>query len=169
MPRPPLDAPRLPSLTHDTDFEHEDGSFGYDKDYLTNPAKPYEIEFKVLNPLDIQVQQDKQFQEVASVIELPTEQTAILLRFMRWNKEKLLEMYMENPEKVLEDAGLGPTFAEAPKTRTIPGFECEICYENGPSLQSYAMKCGHRYCADCYTQYLTQKVKEEGEANPRPK
>ncbi|ETN43100.1 uncharacterized protein HMPREF1541_02258 [Cyphellophora europaea CBS 101466] len=146
------------------DFEHEDGSFGYDKDYLTNPAKPYEIEFKVLNPLDIQVQQDKQFQEVASVIELPTEQTAILLRFMRWNKEKLLEMYMENPEKVLEDAGLGPTFAEAPKTRTIPGFECEICYENGPSLQSYAMKCGHRYCADCYTQYLTQKVKEEGEA-----
>lgn len=151
-------------LTNVTDFEQEDGSFGYDKDYLTNPAKPYEIEFKVLNPTDIQSQQDRQFQEVSSVIELPTEQTAILLRFMRWNKEKLLEQYMEDPDRVLEAAGLGPTFAETPKTKTVPNFECEICYEDSPSLQTYAMKCGHRYCAGCYTQYLTQKVKEEGEA-----
>ncbi|KPI34922.1 E3 ubiquitin-protein ligase dbl4 [Cyphellophora attinorum] len=148
----------------DGDFEPEDGSFGYDKDYLTNPAKPYEIEFKVLDPQEIKAQQDKQFEEVSSVLELPPEQTAILLRHMRWNKEKLLESYMEDPERVLEAAGLGLTFAAAPQTKTVPGFECEICYEDGPSLQTYAMKCGHRYCADCYTQYLTQKVKEDGEA-----
>ena len=26
------------------------------------------------------------------------------------------------------------------------------------------MKCEHRFCADCYRQYLTQKIKEEGES-----
>ena len=26
------------------------------------------------------------------------------------------------------------------------------------------MKCGHRYCVDCYRQYLAQKIKDEGEA-----
>ena len=44
------------------DFEQDqDGSFGYDKDYLTNPSKPYEVESKVLSPADIQSQQDRQF------------------------------------------------------------------------------------------------------------
>lgn len=112
----------------------------------------------------MQSQQDKQFQEVSSIIELPIEQTAILLRFMRWNKEKLLENYMEDPDRVLEAAGLGATFTEKPQTKAVQGFVCEICYEDEPTLQTYAMKCGHRYCADCYKQYLTQKVKEEGEA-----
>jgi ariadne-1 len=31
-------------------------------------------------------------------------------------------------------------------------------------LASFALKCGHRYCVDCYQQYLTQKIQEEGEA-----
>ena len=152
-------------LTSDQEFEQDqDGSFGYDKDYLTNSAKPYEVEFKVLSPADIQVQQDQQFKEVSSIIELPPEQTAILLRFTRWNKEKLIESYMDNQDKILEAAGLGPTFAEAPRTKAVKGFTCEICYEDEPGLQSYAMKCEHRYCATCYSQYLSQKVKDEGEA-----
>ena len=83
---------------------------------------------------------------------------------MRWNKEKLIELYMDNQEKVLEAAGLGPTFAATPLTKAVKGFTCEICYDDESGLQTYAMKCGHRYCAGCYSQYLTQKVKEEGEA-----
>ncbi|RMD41307.1 hypothetical protein DV735_g3835, partial [Chaetothyriales sp. CBS 134920] len=147
------------------DFDHEaDNTFGYDKDYLTNPAKPYEIDFKVLSPTDIESQQEKQFEEVSNILELPVEQAAILLRFMRWNKEKLIESYVDNPTKTLEAAGLGPSFSDAPRTKAVQGFECEICYEDGPGLMTYAMKCNHRYCADCYRQYLTQKVKEEGEA-----
>jgi len=31
-------------------------------------------------------------------------------------------------------------------------------------LSTFAMKCGHRFCVDCYQQYLAQKIKEEGEA-----
>jgi ariadne-1 len=147
------------------DFDQDqDGGFGYDKDILMSPHKPYEVEFRVLSPKDIQLQQDRQFQEVSSIIELPPEQVAILLRFARWNKEKLIESYMDHPEKVLEAAGLGADSAESPKTKTVQGFTCEICYEDGPDVQTYAMKCGHRYCVDCYTHYLTQKVKEEGEA-----
>ncbi|RMZ91801.1 hypothetical protein DV736_g979, partial [Chaetothyriales sp. CBS 134916] len=147
------------------DFDPEgDNTFGYDKDYLTNPAKPYEIEFKVLTPADIESQQEKQFHEVSSILELPAEQAAILLRFMRWNKEKLIECYVDNQAKVLEAAGLGPTFSEAPRTKAVKGFECEICYEDAPGLMTYAMKCNHRYCTGCYSQYLTQKVREEGEA-----
>ena len=146
------------------DFDEQETGFGYEKEILTNPSKPYEVEFKVLTPDDIQEQQNAQFEDVSSIIELPPEQTAILLRFMRWNQERLIESYMDNQKKVLDDAGLGPTFSETPKTSAVPGFTCEICFEDAPGLQTYALKCGHRFCADCYTNYLTCKIKEEGEA-----
>lgn len=141
-----------------------DDGFGHEKDLLINPQKPYEVEFRVLSPADIQAQQQQQFEEVSNIILLPPEQTAILLRYMRWNKERLIESYMDNEDKVLEDAGLGRTFADTPQTITVKGFECQICFEDSPRLKSYALKCGHRFCVDCYTNYLTEKVKTEGEA-----
>ena len=83
---------------------------------------------------------------------------------MRWNKERLIETYMDRQERILQDAGLGASFAKSPETIAVPGFTCGICYEDEPGLQTYAMICGHRYCIDCYRHYLTQKIKEEGEA-----
>lgn len=71
---------------------------------------------------------------------------------------------MDHPDKTLEDAGLGSTFAATPQTKVVPGFMCDICCEDGPGLQTYAMRCDHRFCVDCYRHYLAQKIKEEGEA-----
>ena len=122
------------------------------------------MEFQVLSPADIQARQKRQVEDVAPILGLPPESTAILLRFTRWNKEKLIESYMDRPDEVLEEAGLGPSFSGPPKTEAIRGFICEICYEDEPGLRSYAMKCDHRFCQDCYTHYLSQKIKDEGEA-----
>jgi ariadne-1 len=118
----------------------------------------------VLSPADINSSQQKQIDEVYQILGLPPESVAILLRYMRWNKEKLIETYMDKSDEILDDAGLGPSFAKEPKTEAVKGFTCEICYEDSPGLQTYAMICGHRYCVDCYSHYLSQKVKEEGEA-----
>ena len=126
--------------------------------------KPYEVDFRVLSPAEIHSSQQKQIDEVCQILGLPPESVAILLRYMRWNKEKLIETYMDKPDEVLQDAGLGPQFTMTPKTEMIKGFTCEICYEDGRRLETYAMICGHRYCVDCYSHYLVQKVKEEGEA-----
>ncbi len=126
--------------------------------------RPYEVEFRVLSPTDIQAIQQKQIDEVCQILGLPPESVAILLRYMRWNKEKLIETYMDKPEETLQEAGLGSQFTKAPRTERVRGFTCEICYEDGPDSETYAMICGHRYCVDCYSHYLSQKVKEEGEA-----
>ncbi len=73
-------------------------------------------------------------------------------------------MYMEKPEIVLESAGLGPESASIPSTEVMKDFTCDICCEDSPILETYALRCGHRYCVDCYRQYLAQKIKDEGEA-----
>lgn len=141
-----------------------DGGFSQDKDLVAKPRKPYEVDFKVLSPSDIEREQNQQINEVSLILGLPPESAAILLRFGRWNREKLIESYMDHPEETLEEAGLGTNFEGTPKTEVVPGFMCEICCEDGDDLETYAMRCRHRFCVDCYRHYLAQKIKEEGEA-----
>jgi ariadne-1 len=126
--------------------------------------KAYEVEFEVYGPQDIQDQQDRQIEDVSSVLVQPPESTAILLRHARWNKEKLIEAYMEKQDETLESAGLGTTSTGPVKTKSVRGFVCDICCEDAPGLETYAMRCGHRYCVDCFRHYLAQKIKDEGEA-----
>lgn len=149
-----------------SEFDEEDPDIGFSQDKDMKPKKKaYEIDFKVFSPADIQAHQDKQIDEVSAILGQPSESTAILLRHLRWNKERLIEAYMDKPEQVLENAGLGPDRGQAPKTRVIKGFICDICCEDAPGLETYALKCGHRYCVGCYRRYLAQKIKDEGEAS----
>jgi ariadne-1 len=78
----------------------------------------------------------------------------------------LIEEMMERREDVLEEAGLGESSeSDPPRLMKVPGFVCDICCEDDPQMDTFAMKCGHRFCADCYKQYLRTKIKDEGEAS----
>jgi ariadne-1 len=102
--------------------------------------------------------------EVGAILGQPSEDTAILLRYMRWNKERLIERYMEEPEKLQDAAGVESDVSSAFQTQLSRNFTCNICCEDDGEIETYALKCGHRYCADCYRHYLASKIKDEGEA-----
>jgi len=136
----------------------------HDKDFAVK-KKSYETDYKVYSPEDIQKSQQSQVNEVAMITEQPPEAAAILLRYSRWHKEKLIERYMEDQEKVLDDAGIGSSSRNTPpKIKKVANFTCQICYDDSPNLDTFAMKCNHRFCVDCYRHYVTQKISEEGEA-----
>lgn len=127
--------------------------------------KAYEVDFTVYDPDDIQSHQDKQIQEVANILSQPPQAAAILLRYFRWKKEELIDKYFQDTDKVLEDAGLGQDAdAHPPRVEKVPGFMCDICCEDDADLETFAMRCGHRFCVDCYKHYLEGKIKDEGEA-----
>ena len=141
-----------------------DDDFGtHDKD-IKPGKKVYEVDFRVYGPQDIQKQQDQQVEEVSAILVQPPEATAILLRYARWNKERLIDMYMDRQEEILKDAGLGNSPAELPRIVTLDDFSCDICCDSEPQMETFAMRCGHRFCVNCYRQYLVQKIREEGEA-----
>ncbi|KAL8768453.1 MAG: hypothetical protein Q9209_005359 [Squamulea sp. 1 TL-2023] len=150
----------------DDNFEDDEPDMGFsqDKDLMKPRRKAYEVDYKIYRPDEIIAQQNKQIEEVSTILGQPSEASAILLRHLRWNKERLIESYMDRPESVLEKAGLGPDGGRAPKIEPVRGFTCTICFEDEPGAQTYGMKCGHRYCVDCYRQYLAQKIQAEGEA-----
>jgi ariadne-1 len=150
----------------ESDLDVDEAELGFDsqaKD-LKSGKKSYEVDYKVYSPKEIQEHQDKQIEDVSAILGQPAESTAILLRHARWNKERLIENYMDRRDDVLEAVGLGVSNSSSPAVKQVKGFTCDICCEDSPNLNTFAMKCGHRFCVDCYTQYLSQKIKEEGEA-----
>ncbi|TDZ21650.1 E3 ubiquitin-protein ligase dbl4 [Colletotrichum orbiculare MAFF 240422] len=147
------------------DFDDEpDADLDLIKDSDTKKKVAYDISYKVYEPKDIQRQQDDMIDEVNMILDIRKEDVAILLRHFRWNKERLIEDYMDSSNKVLEAAGLASKVSGPPKLEAVPGFMCDICCEDEDGLQTFALKCGHRYCVDCYRHYLNQKIREEGEA-----
>ena len=154
------------SLWPDSDIDIDENDIGFesqDKD-IKSGRQAYEVDFIVYGPEQIQSHQDNQIKEVSSILGQPAEAAAILLRHARWNKERLIESYMDKMEEVLESAGLGESTSEPPKIEKLKGFVCDICCEDEPGLDTFAMKCSHRFCVDCYKHYLATKIKDEGEA-----
>jgi ariadne-1 len=134
-------------------------------DKIIQVQKPaYEVDYSCFSPPDIDASQSRLITEVKDVLGQPPEATAILLRYFRWNREKLIEAYMEHQADVLESAGLGDDEASKCRLQKIPGFGCDICCDDDPDISTFALTCGHRYCVGCYTTYVVTKIKNEGNA-----
>jgi ariadne-1 len=150
----------------DFDDDVDDGDDVYEsQDKSVKPGSfSFEVDHHSLSPRDIENAQTSLIKEVKDVLGQPPESTAILLRYFRWNRERLIEQYMDDQPEVLEAAGLGTDASSAAKLSKVPGFECEICYSNAPDALTFALKCDHRFCVDCYRQYVEGKVKNDAEA-----
>ncbi|KAF8461121.1 hypothetical protein BDZ91DRAFT_772952 [Kalaharituber pfeilii] len=143
------------------DEDYEDEPFlKYDKPQ----RKSYEVDFRVFSDTEIHKIQTEQIEEVCNILGLSAEQCGVLLRHFKWQKERLIEQYLNNPEEVLEGAGLTASDERPPKIEKVAGFVCDICCDDEPDVETFALKCNHRYCRNCYQAYLEQKIKGEGES-----
>ena len=130
-----------------------------------NARRAHEVEFQPHSISDIRTTQETQIANVAAVCFIDPTQAAILLRHHRWNKEKVIESYMDDPERTLKKAGIVNDDSGEHRIQHVEGFECEICFDDEDSQQSYALQCGHRACTTCWGMYLSKKIKEEGESS----
>ncbi|CAG8503311.1 10179_t:CDS:2, partial [Scutellospora calospora] len=151
------------------DVDNEEEVFA-DEDVFTDVVaekdrkKSYEVDFKVHSVEGIVKNQDEEVAHVSNILGIQKQHAATLLRHFRWNKERLIERYMDDSGEVLQKAGVITDDSRIPKFVKKPGFICEICCDDDEDLETLALSCGHRYCRTCYEHYLTQKIKEEGES-----
>jgi ariadne-1 len=75
---------------------------------------------------------------------------------------------MDAPEKTLQQAGVASTKDAKASVKTAKDvsddFMCDICCDDDPDMKTIGVSCGHRFCTTCYTHYLAQKIREEGES-----
>jgi len=117
--------------------------------------------FEVLTEDSIIKDSKSMIEEVAQLCGIPTSAvSAALLRHFKWNKEKLIESYLEDPKKTCIEAGMTSFDLEKPFQNANQPYGCLICFEEMPTGKTFSLNCGHRYCKECWRSYLEVKVNE---------
>ncbi|KAJ2355872.1 hypothetical protein IWW50_003072 [Coemansia erecta] len=125
--------------------------------------KPWEVDFTVYDIDGLRAKEEAITSRLESMLALSRETTTLLLHEFLWKEEPLLESFLTDKGRTLARVGL----PESPQPLQLePGdedFECEICYLGDSDMKFLRLSCGHRFCSDCYTMYLSGKV-QEGES-----
>ncbi|CEP13137.1 hypothetical protein [Parasitella parasitica] len=139
-----------------------------DKAYFDEPEDSIkELVFATKDADKLRIMQANTIRQVSSLLAISDQCSTIMLHHFSWNKEKLIEKYIEDPDKVLAEAGLivPPGSVNSQNQGPDTSFECEICYSDEAGLETTSLACGHLFCTDCYSYYLTEKIKQGDSTN----
>ena len=112
--------------------------------------------------------------EVSSITQIPTTTIRILLNHFKWDKEKLMERYYtEDQETMFEEAQVISPNRSREKAESLRAqrptsagtasvLDCDICCLSLPRQMMTGLECGHLFCTQCWTEYLTTKIIDEG-------
>ncbi|KAI0630045.1 RING-5 domain-containing protein [Trametes polyzona] len=169
-----------------------DGFGGDFKVGARNERKIYEVEYSPLSQVDVEKIMQADIDHISSIFGVEPPVAALLLRSMEWNKEKLIEKYMDNASAVAVAAGVelppppkpstsrqsttgpqrttrrSPSAPKSPKgKRASPPVEeapsvCPICFDD-TQTEFLALLCDHKFCATCWKEYIVSKVRTEAE------
>eukprot|EP00012_Vannella_robusta_P013980 CAMPEP_0206210078 /NCGR_PEP_ID=MMETSP0166-20121206/17308_1 /ASSEMBLY_ACC=CAM_ASM_000260 /TAXON_ID=95228 /ORGANISM="Vannella robusta, Strain DIVA3 518/3/11/1/6" /LENGTH=660 /DNA_ID=CAMNT_0053631633 /DNA_START=718 /DNA_END=2697 /DNA_ORIENTATION=+ len=132
-------------------------------------------DYTCLTEADIIAEQSREIQEVSEILSVSESAAITLLKHFKWNRDKLMTSYFDNPDKVLEDAGVGeeslvvsvPNNHDPQEQQVVKNepsdaeIECTICSMDVLSNEMYSLQsCGHSFCEDCWRMYLTIQIKE---------
>lgn len=131
--------------------------------------------YRIVDCSDIQDQIDQTLEEMAELLDLDHDQVLALLVDFRWGKERLIEQYYEDSERVMIKAGLmlspkdssGEAKKDESKREEEKGdgqegrmVDCPICYCPIESGNGCTLDCSHLFCNGCYGQYVNKKVED---------
>ena len=71
---------------------------------------------------------------------------ALLLR-LQWNSERIIDQFFEKP--LIQELF---NYDGNPAKCQDGVFLCPCCYDE--KVVSMQMECGHKFCSDCYSEYL---------------
>lgn len=100
---------------------------------------------------------------------------SILLRHFNWNSDRLIEKFLDSAALVLQDAGeptpdpashsMGPPPAKRIRldSPSAPAaFVCGVCCDDSPAAV-FRLRCQHVFCEPCWQEYVSSKIKDEGQ------
>ena len=150
-------------MESDEEMMYDDCDSGNESSGTDDVDYPYEI----LTTEQILQHMNECIRQVNVVIEMPSTIIRMLLNHFRWDKEKLMESYYDGDrEQLFSEARVADPFKSANNVekdwRTRKVEECEICLSELVASMMTGLECGHRFCHDCWAEYLTTKVMCEG-------
>jgi len=158
----------------DMDDDGEADDFGIDMEpggsgVIRPGGSEEEFCFEVVSTEKIVSSMSAILKEVAAVVDqqIPPSTVRILLNCVRWDKERLMErLYTDDQEAFFAEAQVISPFTTAKvavkRSSLKSKEECAICCCRFSRGSMRSLQCGHTYCCNCWTGYLTMKIMEEG-------
>ncbi|RWS22306.1 E3 ubiquitin-protein ligase arih1-like isoform X1 [Leptotrombidium deliense] len=140
----------------------------YKSSSMDEEKRTKNFSYKVLTTNDVIRNMNDVITEVNSVVQLPSTITRILLNHLKWDKDKLYERYYGGDSKELfkEAHVIDPSLSPPLKRLKQSQFEtCVICFDDYLTATLIGLGCGHNYCEDCWVNYLTVKIRDDGMGN----
>ncbi|KAG8466127.1 hypothetical protein KFE25_001883 [Diacronema lutheri] len=146
-----------------SDAEEDDDDYSeFEQPSLAQAPRP----FRCLRPDDLREMQAAAVKRVAETLCCEPSDATVLLRSFKWDAERVISSYFENPEGVLEKAGVcGSSNRAVIDAAAAQPYQCPICLEMVTAFS--ALGCGHRACTPCYSAYVGHKIDDEGTAAVR--
>eukprot|EP00033_Pygsuia_biforma_P003688 GCRY01004040.1.p1 GENE.GCRY01004040.1~~GCRY01004040.1.p1 ORF type:complete len:532 (-),score=106.18 GCRY01004040.1:678-2081(-) len=143
----------------DSNSDLDDYDFD-DNDLFLSDEDDFEEKKLSLTVADVRAQQNEETQNVAEILSIPMSSAEILLRHFRFDRDRLLTRYLENPEATCREAGIMTTSETKSSDCSDGAGPCPICVDAIKEESRVTLPCGHFLCHDCFVQYLTGKIQE---------
>ncbi|ESK92231.1 ring finger protein [Moniliophthora roreri MCA 2997] len=101
----------------DVDSEDEMDMDAFGDDFKVNTAakkKSYEIDYDSLSQAAVEKQMRQDIEHCCGILGIEESAAALLLRYQSWNKERLIEKFMDNPSAMLVAAGIASPSPDSP-------------------------------------------------------
>uniref|UniRef100_A0A1I7S7D3 RBR-type E3 ubiquitin transferase n=1 Tax=Bursaphelenchus xylophilus TaxID=6326 RepID=A0A1I7S7D3_BURXY len=150
------DDPCSDSATSMDSADEDDGISIETSNYDNEEEK---CDYSIINYDNLLIEMNSLATDTSAVIGISPDICKVLLHDFQWNRENLIEKFYEagDKEKFLESHNVVDDDG-ALKCRDKEGC-CEICYEQD---KVYGLSSDHVYCDNCWRNYLTIKIRDEG-------
>ncbi|CAI5524173.1 unnamed protein product [Closterium sp. Naga37s-1] len=152
------------------DDSDDDEDYGFDDPDVDDDdpvLRPRQVRYKILSEKDILQRQQEATGDVATVLSIPMDDAAILLRHFKWSVSQVNDEWFQDEDRVRKAVGLprphSPSSSSAsdrrPGKEPEPHLTCGICFESYPQAAMKPAECfDHFFCDACWQGYAKAAV-----------
>ena len=116
--------------------------------------------YTLLDPSSLLCLQRVMIEETNEILGVSMGDAAILLRAFGWKKDKLIEEWVQDSEKVRQKVGLKKLLM-ARSVISVDNkveYECPVCGDWTKQGDDFAMACNHRFCVECWKNWVKAEM-----------
>uniref|UniRef100_A0A7S2SZF8 RBR-type E3 ubiquitin transferase n=2 Tax=Chloropicon primus TaxID=1764295 RepID=A0A7S2SZF8_9CHLO len=133
-----------------------------DSEHISGSAR--KSRFACLDEATVMAKAETLVAKASSLLSLPSSSSKALLRYYKWDENRLSDVWFSDEAKVREAVGLkGESHSAGEESTSTSGGQaslCGICFENYPKEEMFAMECGHAFCRTCWRSYAENAIDE---------
>lgn len=112
--------------------------------------------YRVLNSTELGKLHDEVVQRVSQKFSITVSAANSLLRVVRFDEEDLAKKFKSGLPDLAKKAGVANSLYNFMQTSDKPdeSVRCTVCFDDLKQSETFGMKCGHRFCMDCWKGHL---------------